>query len=95
LNNVTPDAVAYGFENWRYFSDHYVENASFFRLDNVTIGYQIKNLMEDVNLHLSLTVQNALVISKYSGLDPEVFGGIDNNIYPRPRVFLLGVKLDF
>ncbi len=95
LNNVTPEAVAYGFENWRYFSDHYVENASFFRLDNVSVGYQIKDMFEHVNLHLSLTVQNALVVTKYKGLDPEVFGGIDNNIYPRPRVFLLGVKLDF
>lgn len=95
LNNVTQEAVAYGFGNWNYFSDHYVENASFFRLDNVSLGYQINNLAENVNLHVSLTVQNALVISKYSGLDPEVFAGIDNNIYPRPRVFLLGVKLDF
>lgn len=95
LNNVTTEAMTYGFNNWRYFSDHYVENASFFRLDNVSFGYQFENLAESVNLHLSLTVQNALVLTKYSGLDPEVFNGIDNNIYPRPRVFLLGVKLDF
>lgn len=95
LNNVKPEALTNGFNNWNYFSDHYIENASFFRLDNISLGYQIKGLMEDVNLHLSLTVQNALVVTKYTGLDPEVFGGVDNNIYPRPRVFLLGVKLDF
>jgi len=48
-----------------------------------------------VDLHLSLTVQNAFVITNYTGLDPEVFGGVDYNIYPRPRTILLGVKFDF
>ncbi len=95
LNNVSSNALYTGFNNWRYFSDYYIEDASFFRLDNISMGYQFENLANAVDLHLSLTVQNALVVTNYSGLDPEVFGGIDNNVYPRPRVFLLGVKLDF
>ena len=94
--NVVPDAVYTGWVNPQYWSDYYIQDASFFKLDNVSIGYQFKNLAsKDLNLYLSATVQNALVITKYKGLDPEVYGGIDNNIYPRPRIFLVGLKLDF
>lgn len=94
--NVVRDAVYTGWLNPKYWSDYYIQDASFFRLDNVTLGYQFKNLAsKDLNLYLSATVQNALVITKYKGLDPEVYGGIDNNIYPRPRIFLIGLKLDF
>jgi iron complex outermembrane receptor protein len=73
-----------------------VQDASFFRLDNVTAAYTLEKIIAgkfDVNL--SLTVQNALVITKYTGLDPEIFGGIDNNVYPRPRTFLLGLNVNF
>jgi iron complex outermembrane receptor protein len=65
-------------------------------MDNINLGYQFKNVASSkMNLYVSLTAQNAFVISKYKGLDPEVFNGIDNNFYPRPRIFLLGLKLDF
>ncbi|MCK9640099.1 MAG: TonB-dependent receptor [Prolixibacteraceae bacterium] len=80
------------FTNTQYFSDFYIENASFFRMDNMSIGY---NFDKFVKARLSLTVQNAFTITKYKGLDPEVNGGIDNNFYPRPRVFVLGVNLTF
>ncbi|MDX1637562.1 MAG: TonB-dependent receptor, partial [Balneolaceae bacterium] len=81
----------------QYLSDHYVENASFLRMDNITAGYTFTNLFEDQvkSLRVSATVQNAFVITEYSGLDPEVFGGIDNNVYPRPRTFILGLSLNF
>ncbi|MEQ8471711.1 MAG: TonB-dependent receptor [Marinoscillum sp.] len=78
------------------FSDHYIEDASFFRLDNVNLAYNLRDLFDSkFQMRLSLGVQNAFVISNYSGLDPEVSGGIDNNFYPRTRVFLLGVNCQF
>ncbi len=64
--------------------------------DNITLGYSFDQLFtEKLNGRVSFTVQNAFVITKYSGLDPEVTNGIDNNIYPRPRTFMLGVNLNF
>jgi iron complex outermembrane receptor protein len=84
------------FNNAQYHSDHYVENASFLRMDNVSVGYTFNNLFDQIrSLRVSATVQNPFVISDYSGLDPEVFSGIDNNVYPRPRTFILGVNLNF
>jgi TonB-dependent starch-binding outer membrane protein SusC len=78
----------------RYKSDFYVRNASFFRMDNVTISYSIYDLIkENIDLTIYGTVQNAFVITKYNGIDPEVFSGVDNNVYPRPRTFVLGVNL--
>jgi iron complex outermembrane receptor protein len=95
-SNVVQDALFTKWGNPKYWSDYYVENASFFRLDNINLGYQFKDVLADkLDVYLSLTVQNALVITRYKGLDPEVFNGIDGNIYPRPRIFLLGVKVEF
>ncbi len=79
----------------QFNSDYFVENASFFKLDNVSIGYKFDHIVNKLNARISLTVQNALTITKYKGLDPEVAGGIDNNFYPRPRTFMLGVSLNY
>jgi TonB-dependent starch-binding outer membrane protein SusC len=76
------------------FSDHFVQNASFFRMDHITMGYTFENLLGKY-LRVYGTLQNAFVITKYEGLDPEVFGGIDNNFYPRPRTLVLGVSVTF
>ena len=77
-------------------SDIFVENASFLRMDNIQLGYTFKNFLKDGNnFRLWTGVQNAFIITKYSGLDPEVFGGIDNLIYPRPRTFLVGANINF
>ncbi|MFW5773136.1 MAG: SusC/RagA family TonB-linked outer membrane protein, partial [Tangfeifania sp.] len=84
------------FENPEYFSDYYVQHASFIRLDNISLGYSFKSLYNDrLRFRVYGTVQNVFVISEYEGLDPEVSGGIDNNIYPRPRTFMLGVNIDY
>jgi iron complex outermembrane receptor protein len=91
-NNVPTLINNAKFTNTQYFSDFYVENASFFRMDNMSVGY---NFDQYVKTRLSFTVQNAFTITNYKGLDPEVDGGIDNNFYPRPRVFVLGVNLTF
>jgi hypothetical protein len=72
-------------------SDHYVEKVNFLRMDYINVGYRFKKIPLDMNF----SVQNVFVITKYSGLDPEINGGIDNNIYPRPRVFSLNLTYDF
>lgn len=79
----------------QFTSDYFVENASFLKLDNVSAGYNFGKLFGTVGARLSFTVQNALIMTKYSGLDPEVPGGIDNNFYPRPRTFMLGIGLTY
>lgn len=95
LGNASTSYLKTGFTNNQYFSDYYVENASFFRMDNINVGYDAGEVMKNVRLRLTANVQNAFVVTKYSGLDPEVNGGIDNQIYPRPRIFAFGVNLDF
>lgn len=96
LNNVTPSLYDTRFNNPKYRSDFYLENASFMRMDHITLGYTFENLMQDkLNMYVYGTVQNAFVITKYSGLDPEVTDGIDNNVYPRPRTFVLGLNINF
>ncbi|WP_373056493.1 SusC/RagA family TonB-linked outer membrane protein [Zunongwangia sp. H14] len=76
-------------------SDYYIQDASFFKLDNITLGYTIEEIVNDSNLRLFGSVQNILTITDYDGLDPEITGGIDNNFYPRPRIFTVGASLNF
>jgi len=78
----------------QFSSDYFVENASFLKVDNITAGYNFK-VAQKVNMRLNFTIQNAFIYTKYSGLDPEVDGGIDNNFYPRPRNYVLGLNINF
>jgi iron complex outermembrane receptor protein len=99
INNGSRDYLTTGFSgngsNY-YLSDYYVQNASFLRMDNINVGYNIGKLFNNkANLRVNANVQNAFLITKYKGLDPEVNGGIDNNFYPRPRTFVLGLNLNF
>lgn len=96
LSNITSDALVVNFNQARYLSDYYIQNGSFFKMDHITLGYNFFNVMgTGANLNVSAIVQNAFTITKYDGLDPEVHSGIDNNIYPRPRTFVLNVNLQF
>lgn len=98
IRNVSRNYLDTRFTNNQYLSDIYVENASFFRLDNINIGYNMGRVFRDqASLRLQANVQNVFVITKYSGLDPENSedDGVDNVIYPRPRVFAVGFNLDF
>jgi len=77
-------------------SDYYVQNASFLKMDNLNVGYNVgKVLGNTASLRVNASVQNVFTITKYKGLDPEIGGGIDNNFYPRPRIVSLGLNLDF
>ena len=91
--NGSTDVLNTGFVNNQQFSDLYVENASFMKLDNISLGYNIP--FEKVKFRASLTAQNVFVLTEYSGLDPEIASGVDNNVYPRPRTFVLGMNFTF
>jgi iron complex outermembrane receptor protein len=95
LGNVASDVLNTAFATPRLWSDYYIENASFVRMDNVNVGYNFGRIGKSVSLRMSATVQNVFVITKFSGLDPEIAGGINNNFYPRPRIYSLGFNLDF
>ena len=81
------------FYNQQLFSDYYIQRADFVKLDNVSFGY--KKPGKKVDFKASFTVTNVLTFTKYDGLDPEISGGIDNNFYPRPRTFVLGLNVIF
>ncbi|MFZ4464064.1 MAG: SusC/RagA family protein, partial [Bacteroidales bacterium] len=96
LSNVATNVGEAGFEVPQYLSDYYIQDASFFKMDYMTLGYTLQNLANgNLDLRLTATVNNAFTITKYNGIDPELFNGIDNLIYPRTRVFVLGVNLIF
>ena len=81
-------------------SDYFVQNASFLKMDNITLGYSFNNLFKasswkGISGRVYGSISNVFTITKYDGLDPEVVSGIDNNVYPRPITFLLGVNLNF
>jgi iron complex outermembrane receptor protein len=96
LKNIVSSGLSTNFKNAQYFSDYYIQNASFLKMDNITLGYNFSKLFSNkITGSLYGTVQNVFTITHYKGLDPEVVGGIDNNIYPRPQVYLVGLRLNF
>ena len=77
-------------------SDLYVENASFLKIDNITLSRSFNfGQKTPMSFNVFATVQNVACFTKYGGIDPEIFFGIDNNMYPRPRTYILGVKFNF
>jgi TonB-dependent starch-binding outer membrane protein SusC len=79
----------------RYFSDYFLEDASFLRCENITLGYRINNAIKKGTLRLYVAANNLFIVTKYSGQDPENFNAIDNNFYPRPQVYSFGVNVNF
>jgi TonB-dependent starch-binding outer membrane protein SusC len=96
LANLNRSILDTRFANPQYWSDYYLEDGSFFKMDNISLGHTFRNVFNETSsLRLYSSVQNLFTITRYTGLDPEVSGGIDNNIYPRPRTFLFGVSMEF
>lgn len=96
LINVHSDISGIGFQNPQYLSDHFLQEASFLRLDHVTLSYHLSNLFNKNNtVTLTATMQNPLLVTDYTGLDPEIFSGIDSNIYPRSRTIVFGLNANF
>ena len=98
LNNIHSDYLSTGFENLTensLLSDHYIQEASFFKIDNITLGYTIPDFLGEYNLRIYGSLQNVATFTNYDGIDPEIYGGIDNNFYPRPRTGVFGINIDF
>jgi iron complex outermembrane receptor protein len=96
LSNRHTAAFETNFQYKRVLSDYYVQDASFFRIDNITLGYTIDNLLKQkLKSRIYASVQNPIVFTNYKGLDPEVFGGVDNDFYPRPITTMIGLSLNF
>lgn len=96
LTNRPSSAIESNFMAKRAMSDYYVQNGSFLKIDNITLGYSFRNLFgSKMRARAYFTAQNPIVITKYKGLDPEVTDGRDFDIYPRPTTFLLGFNLNF
>ncbi|MBK7937953.1 MAG: TonB-dependent receptor [Lewinellaceae bacterium] len=93
LNNLHTSALKTNFRKPQYFSDYYVEDASFLRMDNITLGYTLPKMPGSSSLRLYVTAQNPFIWTKYSGLNPEVNNGIDNNPYPWSRSYVFGLSL--
>ncbi|MDP4275016.1 MAG: SusC/RagA family protein, partial [Bacteroidota bacterium] len=79
----------------QFASDYFVQNASFLKLDNLSVGYNFNKIVNKLGAHVCFTVQNILTVTKYKGIDPEVVGGIDTYAYPRPRIFSIEFNVDF
>jgi iron complex outermembrane receptor protein len=95
LNNLNKSFLETGFQSRQYLSDYYVENASFLKMDNLTLNYNYGMIANKFNLNISAMVQNVFTITKYTGVDPEIPNGMDNSFYPRPRIFSLSLDLQF
>ena len=92
-SNFNANVLETDFNESQFFSDYYVQSSDFVKLDNISAGYLFAG--DKVDFRTTFTVSNVLTITDYDGLDPEIFSGIDNNFYPRPRTYTLGLNLTF
>ncbi|MGN0188337.1 MAG: SusC/RagA family TonB-linked outer membrane protein, partial [Candidatus Cryptobacteroides sp.] len=95
LSNLHSSYLDTGFKVRQFYSDYYVENASFLKMDNITISYDFGRIKDIVGIRASLMMQNVFTITKYSGVDPEIPNGFDSSFYPRPRIVSLSLGFDF
>lgn len=95
LNNLSSSFLKTGFQNRQYLSDYYVENASFLKMDNLTLGYNFGQITNWCKLNATAMVQNVFTVTNYTGVDPEVPQGMDISFYPRPRIFSLSLGFEF
>ena len=96
LNNLNANFLETGFQHRQRLSDYYLENASFLKMDNLSLRYTFGSVAPWIsNLYASLMMQNVFTITKYKGVDPEVPSGCDSNFYPRPRTYSLAIGIDF
>jgi iron complex outermembrane receptor protein len=94
-NNLNGDLPFVTIAENSVVSDYFLENATFLRCESLSIGYKFDKLYKSTSMRLYVGANNLFLITKYSGQDPENFNGIDTNFYPRPRVFNMGVNIDF
>lgn len=101
MQNCPQSSVEMGWKTYdNALSDYWVQNGSFLKCDNITLGYSFDKLFKTssyngINGRVYFTASNVFTITGYEGIDPEVFQGIDNNLYPRPFSFIIGLNLNF
>ena len=95
LNNLNSSYLKTGFQNRQYLSDYYIENASFLKMDNLSLAYNFGRICKWFSMNASVMVQNVFCITKYTGVDPEVPNGMDVSFYPRPRTYSLSLGFEF
>lgn len=95
LNRLHSSYLTTHFQKRQHESDHYVENASFLKMDNLQLSYNLGKVCKWLSINTSLMVQNVFTITRYKGVDPENLGGIDMSVYPRPRIYSLTIGLEF
>lgn len=95
VNNLSQSFLETNFQRKQYSSDHYVENASFLKMDNIQISYDFGKVYRNVSLHVSAMMQNVFTITNYNGVDPESNWGIESSVYPRPHTYSLTLGLNF
>jgi iron complex outermembrane receptor protein len=96
LANTLKDVLTTGFVYTNAQSDYYIQNASFLKMDNLGLSYNAGHIFRnDATLRINANCQNVFTITKYPGQDPEIYGGVDNSFYPRPRNYVLGFNLQF
>ena len=97
LNNAPVEFLSSGFQNNQFLSDYWIRNASFLKMDNVGLSYDVGTFGRNkaTSLRISANCQNVFVVSDYKGIDPELASGLDFNLYPRPRTYTLGLNVGF
>jgi iron complex outermembrane receptor protein len=93
--NISSSVLDTKFKVRQMYSDYYLENASFLKMDNISLSYNFGRITKYFGLNATFGIQNVFTVTKYSGVDPEIENGIDNNFYPRPRTFSLSLGFDF
>ena len=95
LNNLNRSFLDTRFTKRQFLSDHYLENASFLKMDNLQLSYDFGRIYKTIGLHASAMVQNVFTVTKYKGVDPETANGVDTSVYPRPRTYSITIGLNF
>lgn len=95
VNNLNASFLDTQFRDRHYTSDYYLQNASFLKMDNLQLSYNLGRVYKTLDINISASIQNVFTVTKYKGVDPEVSGGIDNSVYPRPRTYSLTIGLNF
>lgn len=95
INNLSTSYLETGFQKLQYLSDYYLEKADFLKMDMISLGYNFGNALPGCNLNVTAMVQNAFTITGYSGVDPEIYRGIESSFYPRARTYSINIGLQF
>jgi TonB-dependent starch-binding outer membrane protein SusC len=96
FNNVLSGDLLFNSNNGNVpVSDFFLKDASFIRCESITLGYKFTNVVKNGSLRFYMAANNLFILTKYKGQDPENFNGIDNNFYPRPKVYSFGVNFNF